>query len=745
MNNISKPNKILNIKIIIIIIIITGISVAEAYSQRKLKYKNVYEIIEQGNKEMSFSILNEFIKEDTLNSNAYWQLALICDYWAQNADPLTQTIDIKYYIERAKKYYNLADSVANDKDIRKNKEYYTLIESDKRRIELEDVKKDIGERLVKLSDFEALFLNLTKNYNNSVGNYNRCFEIFINLNRKYTILNDLLLDGNEQLYAKLDSLSNHFDSCLIYLKKYQFLLEKYPQKKYKQQYSLKEINIYRLDGLTPVNFLENKLKLWNYKKWASNVKVKLHETMKLIISNIDKTEEYLNIHINQLTDSSAYKSTHEKISLNEDLYFQIAQYDPDPLVFKTFRYKKAKYNYLASFYHPYNNSTKNNKIIPLNNRLKHILTIKSKKDIATSKLNLFCAAVSSKSKLKYNGFYKKYYNGFEGVTDFCRNEYNFIETYWNNTLNNLKINILMDLFNTDSLFANYKDNKISLIGNQFPDSLHSKEKQYYTISKHINNKNEIFLAGYYCPANNRRSAFVAKTDKNQKIKWLKNYKTISRINSYAYLINSDDLGCNTIIHSLDQDSIILANFIRYNNIGKSITNQKLDTNKIIQDFYYDDINEKLLIAYKGKESNYFKNISDNLLLKYIQLNDSLIWQKNLSIKGNIQDIIKINKYFYIFCNVYEYVDNQVIKKSKATNGSNILIIKINEESGDIKYIPILTKESQIVTHVVKLNQKTINIIGFQADINDITNQAVKNKPLVYYLINENGEIFYQNQ
>ena len=210
-----------------------------AFSQRKLKYKDVYDIIlTERNDVQAYTSLLEYQKQDPEFPNTYFQLGLISYKWAFEADPLIQIDEVEYFVYNTKLYLGLAKAklTQQDRDVKKNRRFYLNIERFNKieKINNEDVFLFIDEKMSEINKYDENAHKIAEYYNASVINYNNCVNIFTQLNRENNKLKDLYLAPNENILSNIDKLIKTFDSTIYYFQLYKTAINNYPINNYNQ-------------------------------------------------------------------------------------------------------------------------------------------------------------------------------------------------------------------------------------------------------------------------------------------------------------------------------------------------------------------------------------------------------------------------------------------------------------------------------------------------------------------------------
>ena len=267
-----------------------------AYGQKNLKYKDVYKAIMEKEKEEIYSLLLVYQKQDPYFANVYFQLGIISQYWSKDYDALTNLKEVEFFIYNTGLYFGLADSKIETKEIRKNDKYYRNINrlNAFEKLEVEEVKAFINEQIVANAEYKKNVYVVTDLFNASINHYNKCINIFKNINKKNNKIKDIYMTGGPDFIKQLNELESSFDSTIYYLQNYQTAIKNYPIKEYNQKYKLLPIETYRLHGLTGSDFLKDEIPIWDYSTSVKNVRKVLDSDINSIRKEITKADNLLN-------------------------------------------------------------------------------------------------------------------------------------------------------------------------------------------------------------------------------------------------------------------------------------------------------------------------------------------------------------------------------------------------------------------------------------------------------------------
>lgn len=319
-------------------------------SAQKVKYKDLIILLSSKQYEKAEPFLKRYLRENDDNPNSFLYMGIIYQEKALLIDPLLKTEILCSNMDSAALFYDKAYKTINDRELRKNDEYYEAymrrdLRTGKFVIKLSDVQLDIENRIHAVKEKKDRAKLLKKYFDESFGKYSKSLSIYKSLQSTYGTEKDFFLRSDEAMESQLKSLLQVFDSAIAAFDKYKIVSKELGKTGYSQLIDLQEIKDIKRDGSGAVDFLKDDLKLWDYRQWAN-------ASIQVIQNGINPMRDNLvayDIEANKLreklkTDSVSVKP--ELKGLTDKLAsIQLKNYDPDPMPLDVFGMKITELEY----------------------------------------------------------------------------------------------------------------------------------------------------------------------------------------------------------------------------------------------------------------------------------------------------------------------------------------------------------------------------------------------------------------
>ncbi|HEY0740191.1 MAG TPA: hypothetical protein VGD40_01980 [Chryseosolibacter sp.] len=316
---------------------------------QKVKYKDIFQLLSAKQYEQAEPFLKRYLKDND-DPSAFLYMGIIYQEKSTKTDVLKQTPIALSYMDSAIFFYSKAYTVIDEKEVRRNKEYYQVYNRRDLRtgefgVKLSDIQFDIDKKKETLKERMDKVRLLKQYFALADSLYKGSNALFVSIKNRYGNERSLLLRADGSTVKELTTLSMKFDSCTKAFDNYKSMTTNLGRTGYNQIWSLTDIDQMEKQGSERADFYHDDLAVWNYKKFADEKKTILEK-------EIFPMREHLisyDVEINKLRD----KLTTDSVSVRSDLtklidkllYDQLRKFDEDPLPMDVFTLKTADLEY----------------------------------------------------------------------------------------------------------------------------------------------------------------------------------------------------------------------------------------------------------------------------------------------------------------------------------------------------------------------------------------------------------------
>ena len=336
----------------ILLSILCFVSLLSPAFGQKVKYKDLFVLLNAKQYDQAEPFLRKYLAENDDNPNAYLFMGIIFQEKAANNDVLKHTEIMISNLDSAVIFYDKAYQQIDEKEIKRNDEYYQAynrrdLRTGKFGVKLSDVQFDIEKKTKALKERMVLVQELRTHYDNAEAQYAKAQFLYKDVQLKYGNVKTLFLRSDESTISNLKRITEVFDSSMLAFKSYKDISATFGKTGYNQELDLVEITDLEKDGVSKADFTQDKLIIWDYKRWADNT---IAGIKKEVLPMRESLISY-DIAINKLRE----KLKNDSVSVRNDLtklvdkilYNQLKKYDPNPMPMDVFGMKIAELEYLS--------------------------------------------------------------------------------------------------------------------------------------------------------------------------------------------------------------------------------------------------------------------------------------------------------------------------------------------------------------------------------------------------------------
>lgn len=493
------------------------------------KYADIYADMPNMSLDQIYSELMSFQKQNPHFANTYIQLGIVCEHKMAHTDPLRDIESAVFWAENAHLFFGNFLVFYQSGDYRSNSEYYENlnIPHSGNKITEDDIKAFVSSHEKKCKNFRDSTLMIYTAIEKSKSGYNKCIQAYMKLCEQFVNYNEMLLAYGPDVEAKLKKIEDGISVCENEFKEYKRLIKAYPILNYRQIYDTKNIETYRLDGLTYSDFYENRFLIWNFKKWTDDYRAELNKDILPLRREIEKIDDAYRQ--GKLEYEKNAKLSAALISPYDELFlFRLGKYDNNSLIRELFAYLELRRNMIAMAGDSL--AIEGNNVASLMNRkMRHIYKLYALKNQALQQLKKVDACITPERIARFSDFFNKKYGGESGLKKYSAAETLFMTDLENSVLHN---------------FVNYCDAIAEL---QRKASFSTKGKAVavptwcvgdYEVGQVTGNyiTQQVVRDNYGRPIivagvkkNDLKSPFVAKVDEQNVTSWLTEVKNATNV------------------------------------------------------------------------------------------------------------------------------------------------------------------------------------------------------------------------
>jgi hypothetical protein len=319
---------------------------------QKVKYKDIFQLLNSKQYEQAEPFLKRYLKDGD-ESSAFLYMGIIYQEKSSKTDVLKQTPMVLSFIDSAIFFYSKAYTVVDEKEVRRNKEYYQVYNRRDLRtgefgVKLSDIQFDIEKKKESLKERIDKVKMLKHYFVLADSLYKRSNSLFIAIKNAYPTEKSLFLRADENTVKLLATLSHRFDSCAKAFDNYKSMTTNLGRTGYNQIWSLTEIENMQKQGTERADFYHDDLIVWDYRKFADEKKLVLEKEVFPMREHLVSYDVEINKLRDRLTtDSLSVRNDLTKL-IDKLLYEQLKKFDEHPLPMDVFSLKTADLEYRSA-------------------------------------------------------------------------------------------------------------------------------------------------------------------------------------------------------------------------------------------------------------------------------------------------------------------------------------------------------------------------------------------------------------
>lgn len=227
----------------------------------------------------------------------YYELGNLTYDLLPTRDPLHHYSELSTLLYRSRLFYGNCLHFAMDQKL-PGWQFEPIARGEKR-IEYEQLNRYIRPRLEEVERQKIACDSIHHSFVRMTERYNRCHTLFADFLSRYTREKTAHLNLLAEEQQTLLALKQAADSLETDIQQYQGALTLQPIPGYEPTFRKETIVLYRLDGLTYTDFLQNDIVIWDYSRWVTAFLREQHEVYDVLYTDIQRELKQLRTQVAQ--------------------------------------------------------------------------------------------------------------------------------------------------------------------------------------------------------------------------------------------------------------------------------------------------------------------------------------------------------------------------------------------------------------------------------------------------------------
>ncbi len=720
----------------------------ESWSQRG-RYAGIMEEVNQVSPQEAFFMFQQYQQGNPGFTNTYLQMGNLAEKIVESLDPIADFHRAQHWAKIALNNYREFTNRFQENEVSRNLTLYENIAFGADQVRLTDDFVLAWAR--NRAAFSQNYLDTTSLIHDQIqrawNHYNSCILGFREISARFERFNDILLRANPELAGKISRIQEDFNISLSAVRQFSDLTRSFSVEMQQPVFLLKPISTHRIEGLSHSGFLRDTVLLWDFGSLAEEFKYRYENHIQPLRQDLSRLYTSYQQNTSLLTTGSG---SPEPLKQYKDVLARLAEHDPNSLAADLIKYLNSREQLLFQTLHEFNDP-ENLLSESLNPRLRYYYTLSHKYLNAVEALQSFTQAINQERVSRFETFWQEHFNGIRGIHAFSDEQERFLLDVFTNNLDNLKT-FLENVSEKDSLPPAFASGRRNISVPLFPVSQdHPRYDRMNHITEHVKlnkRKNPVYAAGYI-KRRNDNMAFVASISDDKTVNWITEIGGRAQRDQTIMQFHTYKEGSLTVVSTpqpmeartadeLLRDYNYQSTLVHTNAEGRIKWSRQLRSN--LNPFFlgYDDIPGNTFIGL-GRKDMLQNNVFSGIMINKIDSAGTILWERTLDIKGNIQGIKRSGDQLLVFFNYQSYNAGSGEVRAGNDNDFGLLVVKIAADSGQvINMHPISLPRNYYIEHVFQPSATEFNLVGY------VGKPGNRQGELVYLLLDHNGDVILTN-
>mgnify|MGYP006266700907 CR=1 FL=1 len=726
----------------------------QALSQKRPKLKNELPKILQLPSSGQIAVLNVYKAEDPEDGSIDLQMGVVYEKRFRDSDILTE---YKYKYGNAMaalKSIRMARIRIDERDVRKNEEHYfnfgTVDEKGRVDVDYDTIRAYMEAVDPVLSEFLDRAPGIYAAFTNSFSYYDEAHKQFTNLIGGLTTRKDLLLLYGTEMDQKMEEIKTNYLKAIDYFRAYQDSIKDYPIS-YDQQLIIKDLEIYRLDGLeSQINFLKPTVEVWNYAKWVDDTRSYIEENIDQLRTRLAQEDLRVNRELESATPDFI-REEFDPLKIDKELLFTLRKFDLNSVVEPIFLYKQAKHDLIhqeliAELVDTSQSVDIDRKLYLYGRALNKVID-------ADTLLQEILNRNTEETHSKYPVFLAQNYGGRTGITSFVTAEQNQNKQEFEAYVDKLRAGVFKKIL-PDTTVSEIKRRRTALPFMTAPQpGLAIVKDGLVTTHKLINFDSSAFIGGVrYNESEEKIESYIAGITNDKKIGWFNQYllqiDSASGNDAHTRVAAMGIIpgGVALVLHGKKTDAQKRVNQLMIiDESGELTMNRRIPFTEYPRTITYNDRENSLIITFKGKDYQKDIFLADELIVSNFNILGDLKWQQRIEYKGDIVDLVPVLDGYALIgnYNTINDLNGRIVKAGETNTETEAFALRISNDGIFQSFEVFEAARSYFVNEVYKVSDDCINLIGVE-DSYRPTIGYESNENFIHLIVNNQLQILHSS-
>jgi len=314
---------------------------------QKVKYKDIFELIQANNWEESDKLLKTYLSDpkNAEDANANYYMGKAYERWAMATNIISDTTQLLVYIDSANFYFGNALRLIDERELKKNDEYYQEFNRRDLRtgdfgIKVSDVHLDIENKIKALEERKKNVRSFHKESFKSGSLYEEAGEMMNELKKAFGSQQSLLLGFTKSQEQQLSEIEAKADALQKSLEAAQAALAAVPNAKFSVIVSAKPLQDAGSFNYSVLNLTAGgSASYFDLMAWTSQTRSELRNKVMPLRDELIAYDREL--------EAKKQSGNFEQIAMNEDIMASLKSYASNSLTEKVLTYKVEELSYLS--------------------------------------------------------------------------------------------------------------------------------------------------------------------------------------------------------------------------------------------------------------------------------------------------------------------------------------------------------------------------------------------------------------